>query len=326
MGYTRLAIFGILTVLASALHAQSAPAVLIVRMGNGLRLLDEASNVVRDLPFRISEYDRFSVNRSASVGVATRHRCDPYGGGDLYLLPGGDRPRKLTWAQHFLPGPFARNEFEVYADPALSPSGRSLAFVARPCSSTRHLDVVEAAGVAVIFDQVRGSSQVLQGTTDKSGAPIGFAHTPTWSADESLLYVNLETGFRVLRAADGAVALEYPADSQGEDWSQAVGWLGSRCVVFAEGTDFRAADENQLWVLNMDRRELKRLDSLSDTPGEKVTGVVSVQWPYVISRKAGQLALTRLGRNGFTARLLREVDGAMLVFRESNDLPEFCRP
>lgn len=323
MASTNCILLGIL--LLSDAVAQAQQGVVVARFGDRLQVLDETLKTVRLLPFRLTEYSRFSVN-TGLAGVAVRKRCDPNGGGDLYFLQVPEKAKKLTWSQHFLLGPFEKDETEVYAEPALSPSGKLLAFVVRPCNLKRQLDLVESSGVVVLFDRVKGRPWVLPGTKNETGAAIGFANNPTWSADEKLLYVNFETGFRVLRAVDGTVASEYPPQAKVDTWSNAVGWIGSRCIVFTEGKDFREAEENPLLVLNIEKKESKRLDSLLEEPRDRIARIVSLQWPYVLSANTGKLSLAKLGRNGFAGRLLTGADQAVLIFRENNDFPLFCRP
>ena len=231
----------------------------------------------------------------------------------------------LELPRPLFPTSLPQEEREVFADPAVSPSGEVVAFVVRPCNPEHHLDAVEGAGVVATYERSTGRVQVLAGGITLDGLPVGYAWSPTWSEDGKLLFINFETGFRVLQFPGGAVQSEPPV-TMPDLWSSAVGWMGSRCVVYVEGKDYLAAENNPRMVLNVFTGNARLLSDMVGSGGASFRGS-PVRWPHALSNDRGQISIYTFGTSGkHNRRTLGQGITAVQFLRSSPvSMPAFCR-
>lgn len=217
--------------------------------------------------------------------------------------------------RRFIPWNKPRQHFAA-AEPALSPDGRLVAFVVRPCDAKQRLDAVEGAGFVVLYDRQVGRLRVVQESLDTEGGAKGYANLPAWSDDGRLLSFSYEDGFVVVEVASGAVKTP-PV----EEWSSAIGWIGAFCVVYTEGSDWKDARKNPLRLWDTRTGQ-------SDVLSNGVLGAISVKWPYAIFKAEGETIVKDISTpEGKQMRFPSDVGVNILTGHRPLDdnLPRLCR-
>src|SRR5207253_2709359 len=154
------------------------------------------------------------------------------------------KPKKIEIADLLPPSdllPTGKSrDYEIREGPEVSPDGEMTAFAVRPCGRNRPLDIVESYGLIGLYERKSGAVRILVDSGLPNGSPRGYAYGPVWSDDGKRLLVRYETGFRILRVPEGTLVLlvfDAPIDSN----TLGLGWLGSQCVIYGQGTDFDKA-------------------------------------------------------------------------------------
>lgn len=237
----------VLLLWANILWAEKSGRVAIAYFSsNKLVLADSSGNVVRSVPTSFKkEVFGISVNASGTKLIATL-RTFGRGefGGDFYLWTA----QTGKWRQ-ITHGPYvfrAKEEGhrEVYADPAFSPDGQSIAFAIHDESLYDDNDIVDASGPAALMCLASSRVRVIKSTLgdpekDPAGPPW-FANTPQWSPDGKRLLLNFESGFAVIDLRSGRMQPLNPKIESGTS-TYAVNWLDSRRLFMALHQDFSKA-------------------------------------------------------------------------------------
>ncbi len=307
-------------------YGQGQRAAFVARFQDRLWLLDQGGKPLRKLPVGLAGIGSVSIDSAARYGVGVSGRCAGDNAGELRefeTTKPASRPLKLP--RPLFPSSLPQDEREVFADPAVSPSGEVVAFVVRPCNPEHHLDAVEGAGVVATYERSTGRAQVLAGGVTPDGVPAGYAWSPTWSDDGKLLFVNFETGFRVLRFSVGAMQAEPPV-TMPDLWNSAVGWMGSRCVVYVEGKDRLAAENNPRMVLNVFTGKARLLSDIVGSGGATFRGF-QVRWPDAVLNDRGQISIYTFRTSGQHNRrtLGPGITAVQFLPGSPVSLPAFCR-
>lgn len=315
----------LLVALTGLACGQQQQAVIVTTYDGGLNVLGEYGQLIRTVKTNVPLNGTFSIDRQVRYGVGVQGRCHGEIAGSLQqvdLLKDALLPIQVNKVLPYQPPP---GEVEVYQDPSVSPSGQHVAFIVRPCNTARKLDGVEAAGFVVVWERGTAKARLLQGSRGEDGWPLGSAMNPTWSDDERYLFVNYETGFRVMRATDGSiVGADLPPDASAS-WSSAQGWIGTNCIVYMHGPDFDIAHASPRMVVNVASR---KTDTLA-----KVLGYTSslapeaVRWPFIMSRIGDELEMLSFAAGKPTVRrMLRGGDSIQLLPNALQvPVPPFCR-
>jgi len=147
-------------------------------------------------------------------------------GGPLYRFDlASGKSRRLTSGFAYIKG-------EVYADPELSPDGRSVVFAIHSSAKGDH---VAAAGPFARMELDTGKITVLDITRMWGGVEPVFGTHPHWSPDGRRILYNVDGTFAI-GDADGKTKRELGAltDSSPADERPtfALGWLGNECILF----------------------------------------------------------------------------------------------
>lgn len=315
----------LLVALTALACGQQQRAVFVTTHRGGVNVLDEHGQLIRTVKTNVPLNGTFSIDHHVRYGVGIQGRCHGEAAGSIQqidLLRGTLLPIPLN---KVLPFQLPPGEVEVYQDPSISPSGRHVAFIVRPCNSARKLDGVEAAGFVVVWDRGASQARLLRGSFAGDGGALGFAMSPTWSDDERYLFVNYETGFRVMRAADGSVVgADLPPDAKAS-WSSALGWIGTNCIVYMQGPDFDIAHASPRMVVNVASR---KTDTLANVLGYNSSlAPEAVRWPFIVSRIGDELeALSFAAGKPLVRRMMRGGDSIQLLPNALQvPVPLFCR-
>jgi hypothetical protein len=191
-------------------------------------------------------------------------------GGELYLLTlSTNEVKRLTHGPYYdKPG----KSDEVYADPDVAPDGKRAVFAIRAQSSG---DIVEASGPFAIISLATGSVSLMQTSLHVDVNGVAFANEPHWSPDGERILLNYEDGVDLADPSGKTGTGLSPLIGSGE-WSHALGWLGSQCIVYIAGKDYAEAQEQPARFLNLKTQKSGQLSALLGlTPGQ-VTGLVAV--------------------------------------------------
>lgn len=163
-------------------------------------------------------------------------------GGPLYLLTlASGTVRELTRG--------SKNRSVVYSDPEFSPDGSRVVLAIH---ASAHGDLVEAAGPIGVLVLETGQLSVLSATAKIDGDGPAFSNEPHWAPNSFSVLFSFETGAAEVNAKGGKLReLTSLMEGTGDSWSHAVGWLGSKCVVYIAGKDQKDADRKPARVLNL---------------------------------------------------------------------------
>ena len=141
------------------------------------------------------------------------------------------------------------NHSEVYADPEFSTDGSDVAFAIH---GQAHGDLVEASGPIGVLDLEKGQISVLEATKKIDGDLPAFANEPHWAPDGSSILFNFETGAALVDAKGEKLRdITSQMESSDDEWSHALGWLGSKCVVYIAGKNQEDANRKSPRILNL---------------------------------------------------------------------------
>jgi hypothetical protein len=128
---------------------------------------------------------------------------------------------------------------EFYADPDFSSDGERVVFAAHAQDSG---DEVQTSGPLAVLDLKTREITILKDTIGESGLPLGYMHDPHWSPDGKQILANIEWYAFVTDSAGKVLAEVVIPENELSQSSQsygmyAMGWLGSRCVLYQAGED-----------------------------------------------------------------------------------------
>lgn len=315
----------LIVILAALGCGQQRQAVFVTADDGGVNVLDERGQLIRTVKTDTPLNGTLSVDQHVRYGVRIQGECHGELAGSLQevdLLAGTLKPVALAKLLPHQPPP---GEFEVYQDPSVSPSGRYVAFIVRPCNAAHKLDAVEGAGFAAVWDRQTSKARLLQGSIGEVGGAFGFAMNPTWSDDERYLFVNYETGFRVLQASDGSVVGADLPPHADASWSSALGWIGSGCIAYLQGMDFQIAEASPRMVVNVRSR---RTTTLANVVGyNSDVKPTTVRWPFMVSRIGDQIEILSFMMHKPIVRKMMNGSNGIQVLPNAGQvpLPPFCR-
>jgi hypothetical protein len=244
-----IAVVGICS--ATAISQSLSPPVVAIASGPDLSLYDASGKVVQhiDLKHPVAGF-ALSPDRSKLVVVLP----DTEHGGALILIDLKTGSRKKLTA-----GPFAfrhlnPGEKEVYDSPAFSPDGRRLVFAVHGNQPGDGNDAFENSGPLAILDLDEGNPKVLKATNRIPGEAEGPCSEgdAQWSPNGRWILFNCEDG-AFLTDPQGKTLRNLNIGTA-DGGSSAVGWVGTRCVLYAQTPekdghfDF---DHESLKVLNL---------------------------------------------------------------------------
>jgi hypothetical protein len=128
---------------------------------------------------------------------------------------------------------------EFYADPDFSPDGERVVFATHANAVG---DEVQTSGPLAILDLKTREVTILKSTVGESGLPLGFVRDPHWSPDGRLVLATIEGHAFVMDSGGQDLAEAVIPESEFSQSPQsygmyAIGWLGSRCVLYQAGDD-----------------------------------------------------------------------------------------
>ena len=199
-------------------------------------------------------------------------------GGPLYLLNASTGAVKLL-TRH------SKTNYKVYADPEFSPDGSSIVLAMH---GSAHGDLVEASGPIGILLPETGQVSQIAATTNVDGYGPAYANSPHWSPNGSSVLFNFEIGAAIVdirnqKLRDLTSLMEEGADNE---WSNAVGWFGPKCVVYIAGKDQEDANRKPAHVLNLESGKTTSAAELLGVKDEKTIGLIAFS-PRLWIRSAG---------------------------------------
>ena len=213
---------------------------------------------------------------------------------------------------------------EVYGDPAFSPDGRAVAMAVHGQASG---DLVEGSGPLAIMALDTREISILKATLGSRGEPLGFVNEPEWSPDGTRLVVNFELGFSQVNAKGNSLQdVASMIGCDGCEYMNAVGWLGSKCVVYQAGKNYEEALKTPARVLNLVARTTKPANEVLGVPASSLTDVLKFS-PALWVRRAGPKLVVEGGGSAWELPLAPEADVFVSIMPRGDQsrVPEVCR-
>jgi len=199
-----------------------------------------------------------------------------HNGGPLYLLSlaTGEAKRLIHVPVY--------TKREVYADPDFSPDGDEVIFAihAQPRG-----DAVMSAGPFAILNLRTGIVRELPSTINIDGYGAAYGASPRWSPGGGKLFLNLESDF-ALTTPSGEHLQDTSDWTAGEGDTFAVDWLGSGCILYIGGKDWKSAEEQPAKVLQLSTHQTESLDKVLGLAPAQVTNLIAFS-PAIRVRKVG---------------------------------------
>jgi len=162
----------------------------------------------------------------------------------------------------------ARREF--YADPEFSPDGGYVVFAAHSQATG---DAVESSGPFEILSLQTREIRILKDTLDDQLQPLGYAYAPHWSPDGQQILINFDGAASITNVAGTRLRdLDIPeAEYSSEGYGMfAIGWFGSRCVLYETGDD---PDRDPARILNLNTGKTTLAATVLHLPERSLLGI-----------------------------------------------------
>jgi len=280
-----------------------------------LYLMSRTGEATRRIQASQSIHD-FALSPDAKSVAFNSAKWGDYGG-PLYLLTvASGSVIRLT--------PPPAHKSEVYGDPEFSPDGTQLAIAVH---AQAHGDIVEGSGPVAIISLATRQMSVVRATADMGGGWPAFSNQPHWSPDATRLLVNFEVFPAVVPVHAGKLRLlDSLMGGGGAVWAEALAWLGSRCVVYADGKDPNQTDRNPARVLNLVTGATKPASKVLGVPDADVTDIIAFSSDLWVRRDRSKLVV----ESGHALWKLPVQNSGRVIVRMVPDghpgnVPEACR-
>jgi hypothetical protein len=121
-----------------------------------------------------------------------------------------------------------------------------------------------------------GQLSVLAATTRIDGDGPAFSNEPHWAPNASSVLFSFETGAAVVDANGERLRdLTSLMEDSGQGWSHAVGWLGSKCVVYIAGKNQKDANQRPARVLNLRTNAAMSASQLLGVADSSLVGLIA---------------------------------------------------
>jgi hypothetical protein len=271
-----------------------------------------AKTVKASLPIR-----DFAVSPDAHSLVFTVADGNAYGG-PLYLssIPS----KSIQKLSHI-----SKIRSDAYADPEFSLGGFHVLLAIH---GSAHGDLVEGSGPIGILDIKTRSISVLKASTRIDGNGPAFANAPHWAPDGASIVFSFETGAAVMDTKGEKLRdITSQMERAGEEWSHAVGWLGSKCVVYVAGKNQKDANQKPPRALNLANGTTSSASHLLGVPENSLVGLTAFS-PMIWVRNTGGkiIAGSRDGEWEIPIKNMRDVIVRLVPTSKSkNGIPEVCQ-
>ena len=275
--------------LAQLVTAQPVPASSLAYIKNdSLSIVAKHGEVLYTIVMRPPVSD-FSVSRDRkTIVVVSNGTAD---GGDLEVidLPHRRRSKLMVWPVYFKQENAGR---EVYAHPQISPDGRRVVVVVHSNDEGGADNFVKSAGPLATVELDSGKTQLVTSTMNIDGHGPCHANTPLWSPDGSRILFSCESGFAITHV-NGSNLTMLSAGTQQKPWTAAIGWMGSRCILYVQAKDDGSYD-TEVRLLNLatlssgdaspytmrQRAQIAGLSELSSDAAISRTSDVTIRMPH----------------------------------------------
>jgi hypothetical protein len=271
----------VLSTLAPAQHLE-IPAAAVAYVNHGSLTITAKHGEVLDTVFirqpAISDFAISPDRRSVVViSNATTH------GGDLEIIDLRQKKRTKLLLDPFYFTHLKGEDREVYADPHISPDGRHVVFAVHKFSGGGENAAIDAAGPLALLNITSGAVHVVPSTTNIDGKGPCYAKSPMWSPDGSQIVFSCETG-SAIAALDGSKLQMLSTGTEQKPWSAAIGWMGSRCVLYVQAASADSHDTYEVRLLNLGDSKTQDASSLVTRQRAKIAGLSEVSSDAAVSR------------------------------------------